>query len=35
MQGRRLQKPEAYSLRYVEDFLGPRTMQIPADRLLQ
>ncbi|OAI49829.1 hypothetical protein AYO43_00180 [Nitrospira sp. SCGC AG-212-E16] len=28
-------KPEAYSLQYVEDFLGPRTMQIPADRLPQ
>ncbi len=26
-------KPEAYSLEYVEDFFGPRTTQIPADRL--
>jgi hypothetical protein len=28
-------KPEAYSLQYVEDFLGPRTTQMPADRLPQ
>jgi hypothetical protein len=28
-------KPEAYSLQYVEDFLGPRTTQMPADRLAQ
>jgi hypothetical protein len=27
-----LKKPEAYSLQYVEDFLGPRTTQMPADR---
>jgi thioredoxin-dependent peroxiredoxin len=26
-------KPEAYSLQYVEGFLGPRTTQRPADRL--
>ena len=28
-------KPEAYSLEYVEDFLEPRTTQMPADRLPQ
>ena len=28
-------KPEAYSLGYVEDFFGPRTTQMPADRLPQ
>jgi len=28
-------KPEAYSLEYVEEFFGPRTMQMPADRLPQ
>gem|GEM_PF-1512471 len=28
-------KPEAYSLEYVEDFFGPRTMQMLADRLPQ
>jgi hypothetical protein len=28
-------KPEAYSLEYVEDFLGPRTTQMPADPLPQ
>jgi hypothetical protein len=28
-------KPEAYSLQYVEDFLGPRTTQMQADRLPQ
>jgi hypothetical protein len=28
-------KPEAYSLEYVEDFFGPRMMQMPADRLPQ
>ena len=27
-------KPEAYSLQYVEDFLGSRTTQLPADSLL-
>ena len=27
--------PEAYSLEYVEDFFGPRTTQILADRLPQ
>jgi len=26
------EKPEAYSLEYVEDFFGPRTMQMVADR---
>jgi hypothetical protein len=35
MRGRRLEKPEAYSLEYVEDFFGPRTTQMLADRLLQ
>jgi hypothetical protein len=25
MQGRRLGKPEVYSLEYIEDFFGPRT----------
>jgi hypothetical protein len=29
------EKPEAYSLEYVEDFFGPRTTQMLADRLLQ
>jgi hypothetical protein len=28
-------KPEAYSLEYGEDFFGPRTTQMPADRLPQ
>ena len=28
-------KPEAYSLEYVEDFFGPRTKQMPVDRLPQ
>jgi hypothetical protein len=28
-------KPEAYSREYVEDFIGPRTTQVPADRLPQ
>ncbi len=28
-------KPEAYSLGYVEDFFGPKTRQMPADRLPQ
>jgi hypothetical protein len=27
--------PEAYSLEYVEDFFGPRTTQMPSDRLPQ
>jgi hypothetical protein len=27
-----LEKPEAYSLEYVEDFFGPRTTQLAADR---
>ncbi len=35
MLGRRLEKPEAYSLEYGEDFFGPRTMQMLADRLPQ
>jgi hypothetical protein len=35
MRGRRFEKPEAYSLEYVEDFFGPRTTQMPADRLPQ
>ena len=28
-------KQETYSLEYVEDFFGPRTTQMPADRLPQ
>jgi len=28
-------KPEAYSLKYVEDFFGPRTTQMAADYLPQ
>ncbi|MGH7221006.1 MAG: hypothetical protein ACREI1_11850, partial [Nitrospiraceae bacterium] len=28
-------KPEAYSLEYVEDLIGPRTTLMPADRLPQ
>jgi len=28
-------KPQTYSLHYVEDFLEPRTTQMPADRLPQ
>jgi hypothetical protein len=35
MRGRRLEKQEVYSLEYVEDFFGPRTKQMPADRLPQ
>jgi hypothetical protein len=35
MRGRRLEKLEASSLEYVEDFLGPRTTQMSADRLPQ
>jgi hypothetical protein len=35
MRGRRLENPEAYSLEYVEDVFGPRTTQMPADRLPQ
>jgi hypothetical protein len=35
MQGRRLEKPEAYSLEYVEDCFRPRTTQMLADRLPQ
>ncbi|TKS59757.1 MAG: hypothetical protein EWM72_01942 [Nitrospira sp.] len=35
MRGRRLEKPEAYSLEYVENFFGPRTTQMPANRLTQ
>jgi hypothetical protein len=27
-----MEKPEAYSLEYVEDFFGPRTTQMVADR---
>jgi len=29
------EKPEAYSLEYVEDFSGPRTTQMPVHRLPQ
>ena len=32
MRGRRPGKPEAYSLEYVEDFFGPSTTQMVADR---
>ena len=28
-------KPEAYSLEYVEDLFGPRTTQMPVNRLPQ
>ena len=28
-------KPEAYSLKYVEDLFGPSTTQMPADHLPQ
>jgi len=35
MRGRRLEKPKAYSLEYVEDLFEPRTTQMPADRLPQ
>ena len=35
MSGTRLEKIEAYSLEYVEDFLEPRTAQMPVDRLTQ
>jgi hypothetical protein len=27
-----LEKPETYSLEYVEEFFGPRTTQMAADR---
>ena len=27
-----LEKPEVYSLEYIEDFFGPRTTQMAADR---
>ena len=30
-----LEKPEAYSLEYVEDFFGLRTTQMAADRSSQ
>jgi hypothetical protein len=26
------EKPEVYSLEYIEDFFGPRTTQMAADR---
>ena len=29
------EKPDAYSLEYVEDFFGPRTTQMVVDRLPQ
>jgi hypothetical protein len=32
MLGRGQEKPEAYSLEYVEDFFGLRTTQMVADR---
>ena len=35
MHGRRLEKPQANWLGYVEDFFGPTTTQMPADRLPQ
>ena len=30
-----LEKPKVYSLKYIEDFFGPRTTQMVADRSLQ
>ena len=36
MQGRRFEKTgSVFQREYVEDFLGPRTTQMPADRLPQ
>ena len=35
MSGAGSKKPEAYSLEYVEDFLEPRTTQMPVNRLPQ
>ncbi len=35
MRGRRSEKPEMYSLKYIEFFFGPRTTQMVADRLPQ
>ena len=35
MRGRRLEKPQAYSLEYVEDFSAPRTTQMLVHRLSQ
>ncbi len=35
MRGRRSGKPEVYSLEYMEDFFGPSTTQLVADRSLQ
>ena len=32
MSGAGSKNLEAYSLEYVEDFFGPRTMQMSADR---
>jgi hypothetical protein len=32
MSGAGSKIPEGYSLEYVEDFFGPRTMQMSADR---
>jgi len=32
MQGRRPGKPEVYLLEYIEDFFGPSTTQMVADR---
>jgi hypothetical protein len=32
MRGRSPEKPEAYSLEYVEDFFGQRTTQMFVDR---
>lgn len=35
MRGRRLEKPGAYSLEYVEGFFGPSATQTPADHVPQ
>jgi hypothetical protein len=32
MRSRRPEKPEVYSLEYIEDFFWPRTTQMVADR---
>ncbi len=32
MHGRRPGKPEMYSLEYIEDFFGPSTTQMAAER---
>ena len=35
VRGRRLEKPEAYSLEYVEDVFGPSTTQMGTHRVPQ